>query len=207
VPYLTPNEDSEGGFDSRPLYIPRAYTPIVTGALFQLLERYNWEQFGDITIDRAIEDMQTMLDGYLRGNTMIGAIIPYATADIPANALPCDGSTYARVDYPDLYAALDASFVIDADNFITPNLNNRFPLGASTNIGETGGEATHTLTIDEIPSHAHEIPYESCFPYGTTPEVCVVGGLLKQNTSAVGGGQAHNNMPPYIKLRYGIVYR
>lgn len=68
----------------------------------------------------------------------------------------------------------------------------------------TGGEEKHTLTIDEIPAHSHNIG--TCKVGGT-------GGILTisdpgtprdsdadniKQTKTVGGGQAHNNMPPYI---------
>ncbi len=39
----------------------------------------------------------------------------------------------------------------------TPDLRNRFITGAGSGyaVGATGGEATHTLTINEMPSHTH----------------------------------------------------
>src|SRR5574340_253471 len=52
-------------------------------------------------------EYQKMYSAYLTQDwAMIGAIIPYATATIPANCLACDGALYNRVDYPLLYAAL-----------------------------------------------------------------------------------------------------
>jgi microcystin-dependent protein len=203
--WLTP--DAESDILCRSLSIPSQLLPAVLGALGLLTYEYNWEEFGDMTVSECAELATVMWDSLAEGSDcMIGRIDYYATTTLPSCCLPCDGTHYDRTDYPLLYASLDSAFIVDADEFFTPNIGDKFILEVGTgSVGDVGGEAEHTLSIDEIPAHDHTIPGSSCFPYGEIPEVCVVGGVLTQDTGETGGGDPHNNMPPYIRLRAGII--
>jgi microcystin-dependent protein len=73
--------------------------------------------------------------------------------------------------------------------------------GSTYALGETGGEANHTLTVDEMPSHQHNFLNSKIGGTGTTQWVWASGG--GQNTGAItdtGGSAAHNNMPPYLAV-------
>lgn len=71
-------------------------------------------------------------------------------------------------------------------------------------VGSTGGEASHKLTVDEMPEHTHT--FSSRMNSGSTYSSIYAesyGTFAKSNTitfSAVGGGGAHNNMPPYTAV-------
>ena len=102
-------------------------------------------------------------------------------------------------------------------------IQGRFLLGRSSSypVGSMGGEATHTLTEAEMPSHnghlssgiAGGAPYEkgnykgylnsstmTAYGEGGRGWNVYAGNEMHPASEAVGGGQAHNNMPPYLSV-------
>lgn len=103
-------------------------------------------------------------------------------------------------------------------------IRDRFLLAAGTayGAGTTGGEAVHTLAESELPAHAHD-PANQAGYYGfitNSQKAFTVGDMGVQSgsgryypyapaafdisrntkTGSVGGGKAHNNMPPYLAV-------
>ena len=70
-----------------------------------------------------------------------------------------------------------------------------------TTVNVTGGEAAHVLTTHEMPNHYHntDIRFYGAQEGNSHNYFSVgVGELVQLGSSGVGGGTAHNNMPPYI---------
>lgn len=124
-----------------------------------------------------------------------------------------NGKCLADVFYPVGSIYISAASTSPADMFggTWKKLEGRFLLGASSAypVGSTGGEATHTLTLSEMPSHSHGIRSNST---GGNADWVVSdhqsnkfqrelnfnweGSVI----SKTGGGQPHNNMPPYVSV-------
>ena len=102
--------------------------------------------------------------------------------------------------------AIPSGWVLCDGNNRTPNLQDRFVVGAgsSYSVDDTGGAADVTLTIDQIPSHNHSYNQPTYTTYSFT------GGNGSQrsqsasssSTGSKGGGQSHENRPPYYALAY-----
>lgn len=92
--------------------------------------------------------------------------------------------------------------------------------GDTYTAGSAGGEATHTLTVEEIPSHTHTSEFCGITSTGsgaahqgdfyrtaywnrfqtTGNAVYDYYGMGTLTPKSVGGGQEHNNMPPYLTV-------
>lgn len=83
-------------------------------------------------------------------------------------------------------------------------MENRFLLGAGSGYvaGATGGEAEHTLTVNEMPSHYHLIAMNQAgeSEYWGPISAVMQDGHTANMTKPAGGDQPHNNMPPYIAV-------
>lgn len=103
-------------------------------------------------------------------------------------------------------------------------IQGKFLLGMSSSYpaGSQGGEASHTLTTEEMPSHGHNPANEAGY-YGfitNSKKAFEVGDMGVQSgsgryypystvafdisrnslTGTTGGGNSHNNMPPYLSI-------
>ena len=106
--------------------------------------------------------------------------------------------------------AIPTGFVLCDGNNSTPNLSGRFVVGydASNNdydVNDTGGSESVTLTLNQIPAHTHTyidqyvVINNGYRPWPASNNDCAARSV---NTSSAGGGQSHENRPPYYALCY-----
>lgn len=88
------------------------------------------------------------------------------------------------------------------------SIGGRFLLGADSTYtaGSTGGEATHTLKIAEMPSHNHASGHGYVNVANGSDKQALANQYMSgddysgNSTNYKGGGAAHNNMPPYLAV-------
>lgn len=172
MPYLTPNIMPSGTF-CRTVLIPDDldWLLIVNGALSELCDPVNFEQFGSVTPDEAAERFRQMFfefrDSECASVTPIGAILDWMTDTPPAGWLICDGQSVSRTTYADLFSLWGDTFGAGdgSTTFNLPDFRFRSPIGAGSNLDETvaigvGGQyGTETATLNEaeLPPHSHPV--------------------------------------------------
>lgn len=132
-----------------------------------------------------------------------------------ADAVYPVGSIYMSVNPADPGTLFGGTWQRIQDRFLLAS-------GSSYAAGATGGEASHALTVGEMPSHTH--PFEFWGGSANTSATQQDGNYLalltqlnaklctqneylpsyyisaSRSVSSAGGGSAHNNMPPYLAV-------
>jgi microcystin-dependent protein len=170
------------------------------------------DKWFEVRMDHIKFEGNVTVNGNPIENLPIGTILPYSSTTIPSGYMVCDGGAISREDYSELFDIIGTTYGSGdgSTTFNLPNLKGRIPVGQDTGdatfdeVGETGGEKTHKLTIDEIPSHTHAYgDWIDWYAKGGSHGIIGVGTSVG-STSSTGGGKAHNNLQPYIVLIYII---
>lgn len=142
---------------------------------------------GSSNIKAYLKTLETALETKFAGIYPVGSIYMSVNDVNPSTLF---GGTWERIQ---------DKFLLSAGNTYTA--------------GDTGGAATVTLTTNQIPSHSHNfgryVPSSGAGFFGDDTDkqggtahmkVCANKNNFSNitGTQASGGGQAHNNMPPYL---------
>ena len=137
----------------------------------------------------------------------VGGIIIWTKPELPDNEhwAVCDGST--NKNYVGKLPDLRARFVVGVN-----------PADNSYKLGATGGAEKVTLTTEQIPGHRHYYAGDDQLEGIATTHDCTSsaastdkaydadskksGKSKVYNTSSTGGGESHENRPPYYALYY-----
>ncbi len=156
----------------------------------------------------------------------IGEIKMFAFDFLPNGWRFCDGQLLSISQNTALFSLLGTNYGGDGrTTFALPDLRSRAPLhygqglGLSAySLGQTGGEESHTLTSNEMPSHSHTVQANSGNGTSTTPTSnywaassqgnnlysASADSLMNAGAIANVGGQAHENRQPLLALNYSI---
>ena len=152
----------------------------------------------------------------------VGASVEYAGTTIPDELkgtwLFERGQELSRTEYVKLFSVIGTSYGVGdgSTTFNLPNKCGRVPVGLDENdtdfntIGKTDGEKEHILKINEIPPHNHPMKYALnsrevvTTNYGSVSPRNDVTWTDDNIIQTTGGGQAHNNLQPYIVKNYII---
>lgn len=191
----------------RALSIDDALISHVSDAIAQLTIENNWVETDD-PISDITEECFDALDSWYFGLMFVGQVCSFLGA-VPASWLELDGSTHDKVDYPELWAALDAQYR-DATTFTLPDFSDLFLAAAgsgSYSLGDTGGTDDHTLTTAEMPAHTHTYTppvFDVDLEAPGVPDILAARMGAPTPTGSTGGDNAHENRPPFHAVIMGI---
>lgn len=154
----------------------------------------------------------------------IGEIRMFAGNFAPVGWAFCQGQLIPISENDALFNLIGTTYGGDGQStFALPNLQSRVPIHAGTTLGtpfvlgQSGGEETVTLTVSQIPAHAH-VPrafsgtggqsspanglWASSSPRTLYSDVAPGAGMASTAVGQDGGSQPHDNMLPFLCVNF-----
>jgi microcystin-dependent protein len=135
----------------------------------------------------------------------------------------CNGQLLSIAQNTALFSLLGTTYGGNGQTtFALPDLRSRAPVHfgqgpglTNRDLGEQGGEETHTLITTEMPAHSHPAGANNSGQTTNRPADAVAarGGAYASSADTsmgpassppAGGSQPHNNMQPYLAINYII---
>lgn len=150
----------------------------------------------------------------------LGEIKIFSFAFAPRQWALCNGQLLPINQNQGLFSLLGTTYGGNGmTTFALPNLQARTPIhtGEGHTLGEMGGEQAHTLSVSELPTHAHVLQGANVEGSTDNPAGAALAGTRAQlyapstdvslgasSISNVGGSQAHLNLQPFLTLNFCI---
>lgn len=161
----------------------------------------------------------------------VGEIRMFAGNFAPRGWAFCNGQLLPIAQNTALFSLLGVAYGGDGrTTFALPDLQGRSPMGSGPGPGigwfergETAGSSTVTLIESQLPPHTHAVPAVDAVGTSDNPSGAAAAqsgrgraraqlygpaappvALAPQVVAQAGGGQAHENMPPYLAVAFVI---
>lgn len=129
------------------------------------------------------DEKQTKVTGLVQDTDDIGSIMLFASDNIPASYLICNGQALSKEDYPELYSVIGGVFGETADTFNLPDLREVAVAGVSADYtlgtykkdmfkSHTHAQCSHTHSTS---AHTHSNTHVHCV--GLDHVHCVPGSI------------------------------
>jgi len=228
--FLTPN-DLPAEKRAVRVVIPEnaQWRSLLVGAIAELAQESSWEQFGAVAVESAVEAANEILSSIEWDMYTVGMIVPFCSQVTGGGWLYCDGSVHNRVDYPELYEAIDPEYIIDDATFKVPDLRARVVMGAG--VSDTGTVYPQNVPVGQeaiTPSNANMFPHTHTMAhthaydgavgvYGVaaspgelpvlvalSPAPKVTSGVSTPRTGIQGGGYPFSVVQPSLPMRFYV---
>ena len=137
-----------------------------------------------------------------------GVILMYSATSVPPGYELCNGSILSRSAYPALFSIIGTAYgTTAANNFMTPNFNDRLPLGhpnanAGTFPGVSAGANSLILSEANMPAHSHTTAIGNHAHQVNTTHSHTL--YVRPHTHPGGGGGMHvHSLNPYRAYNEG----
>lgn len=193
-------------------------------------EMWGWGEFARVLSVRelgaTVAGLRESMEGIKPKSEPVGLVMLWGGMTAPAGWLVCDGRDYAVAEWEELYGVVGTLYNEGANanggrwtspgagRFRVPDLRSRFVVGMNGEDeeygapGASGGLKEVALTVEEMPRHQHRYTVRGTTWAGAKNGSGAGNGVEGTeggwNSEWCGGGEAHENRPPYYAMTYII---